>query len=271
MTVVVACSADALGRVALEHGIVQARSRGERLLVVNATRGVAFADDQFASDEVLAEVAERLAAAGVGAEVRQEVVPDVAQGLVDAARGASLLVVGVRPRSPVGKVLLGSVTQRVLLDADVPVLAVSTPPQEAADAPLVVAYRDDPAGRSALAHGAAEASRSRRRLLLVHVGGADEAAGAEDDLLENVRRLDERGVAVELVPLRGKDVAGALQQLVADRHAGLLVLGVRHRSAVGKMLMGSVAQRLILDLDVPVVAVKAGRPRDGRGPDDMAR
>lgn len=258
MTVVVAYSADELGGVALEHGLVQARERGTRLLVVNVTRGDAYVDKQFASEEAMAELHQRLADAEVDGEVRQDIVTDVAGGLVEAARGADLLVVGVRHRSPVGKMLLGSVTQSVLLDADVPVLAVSSPPSAAPDAPVVVAYRDDEPGRAALAHAAQEAARSGRRLLLAHVdsGDTDARTVAEDDLVEAVRQLEEQGVAAELVPLRDRDVAGAVQQLVDDRHAGLLVLGVRHRTPVGKMLMGSVAQRLILDLDVPVAAVK---------------
>jgi nucleotide-binding universal stress UspA family protein len=38
--------------------------------------------------------------------------------------GAELLVVGIHRRSPVGKVLLGSNAQRILLNAPCPVLAV---------------------------------------------------------------------------------------------------------------------------------------------------
>ncbi|RYJ06839.1 MAG: universal stress protein, partial [Actinomycetales bacterium] len=41
---------------------------------------------------------------------------------------ATLIVVGVKHRSPVGKALLGSVAQRVILDAECPVLAVKPDP-----------------------------------------------------------------------------------------------------------------------------------------------
>jgi len=38
--------------------------------------------------------------------------------------------------------------------------------------------------------------------------------------------------------------------------AELLVIGIRHRNPVGKLLLGSVAQRLLLECPKPVLAVK---------------
>jgi nucleotide-binding universal stress UspA family protein len=126
MTIVVAYSPDMFGRAALAHGVAEATLRGEHLLVVNDTRGDALVDDRFAHEDEVAQVRARLAVLGLSAEVRQEVVRDVAASVVAAATEttASLIVVGVRHRSPVGKALLGSVAQRVILDAPCPVLAV---------------------------------------------------------------------------------------------------------------------------------------------------
>lgn len=133
MTIVVAYSPDTYGRAALAHGAAEATLRGEHLLVVNDTRGDALVDDRFAHEDEIARVRERLATLGLEAEVRQEVVRDVAEGVVKVAveTAASLIVVGVRHRSPVGKALLGSVAQRVILDAPCPVLAVK--PDEDSD------------------------------------------------------------------------------------------------------------------------------------------
>jgi nucleotide-binding universal stress UspA family protein len=40
---------------------------------------------------------------------------------------ASILIIGARRRSPVGKFLLGSVTQTLILEADMPVIVVKSP------------------------------------------------------------------------------------------------------------------------------------------------
>jgi nucleotide-binding universal stress UspA family protein len=61
-------------------------------------------------------------------EVRQDVVPDVAEEMLRVARdtSAQVLVIGIRHRTPVGKMIMGSVAQHVLLDAPCPVLAVTS-------------------------------------------------------------------------------------------------------------------------------------------------
>ncbi len=65
----------------------------------------------------------------VSTEVRHGLPNGVSQALVEAAdrAGADLLVIGMRRRSPVGKLVLGSVVQDVLLAANCPVLAVKAP------------------------------------------------------------------------------------------------------------------------------------------------
>ncbi|GAA2093235.1 universal stress protein [Aeromicrobium tamlense] len=134
MTIVVAYSPDQYGRAALAHGAAEATLRSEGLLVINDTRGDSLVDTRFAHEDEITQVRVRLATLGLQAEVRQEVVRDVAESVVRAATesGASLIVVGVRHRSPVGKALMGSVAQRVILDAPCPVLAVK--PDEESDA-----------------------------------------------------------------------------------------------------------------------------------------
>ncbi|MBM6620808.1 universal stress protein [Micrococcaceae bacterium RIT802] len=74
----------------------------------------------------LTAVATRAATAGVRLEVRDlPADADVGDELIDASYEADAhVVIGVRRRSPVGKLLLGSTSQRVLLEAGCPVHAV---------------------------------------------------------------------------------------------------------------------------------------------------
>jgi nucleotide-binding universal stress UspA family protein len=125
--VVVAYTPRADGRAALHRAVEEARLRGLRLVVVNASRGDALVDPAFAPPEDVEEVRALLDGTAVPHEIRQQPSGDEpADQVVDIADevGAELIVIGMRRRSAVGKLLLGSTAQRILLDARCPVLAV---------------------------------------------------------------------------------------------------------------------------------------------------
>jgi nucleotide-binding universal stress UspA family protein len=134
MTVLVAYSADTYGQAALDHGVVEAERAGERLVVVNVTRGDAYVDTRYAGEHDAEALRDRLAGLPVEAELRQSMSGDVAEEILDVAEEVRprVVVVGVRRRSPLGKLVMGSVAQRLILDAECPVLAVKPPaPQPA--------------------------------------------------------------------------------------------------------------------------------------------
>jgi len=115
------------GRAALDRAVEEARLRGGRLVVVNASRGDAYVDAGYAGDQEIELVKSRLAETGVEHEIRQLVRGhEPAEEVVELADevGAELIVIGMRHRTAVGKFLLGSTAQRILLDAHCPVLAV---------------------------------------------------------------------------------------------------------------------------------------------------
>lgn len=126
MTVVVGWTPDARGQAALLRAVHEAQVHDEPLLVVNASSGTAPVDDRFAGAADLSAIRALLDSRGIDAEIRQPVVRDVTDALLDITEevDASMLVIGIRHRSAVGKLLMGSTAQRILLDARCPVLAV---------------------------------------------------------------------------------------------------------------------------------------------------
>jgi nucleotide-binding universal stress UspA family protein len=124
--IVVGWTPDEFGEVALHRGVEEASLRAGRVVVVNATRGDALVDDRFADDEQLARLTAELASSGVEVDVRRSMGADVGDQVLAVAQdvSADLVVIGLRRRSPVGKLLMGSVAQRILLGADCAVLAV---------------------------------------------------------------------------------------------------------------------------------------------------
>jgi nucleotide-binding universal stress UspA family protein len=115
------------GVAALEGAIEEAKVRRQRLVVVNSSRGESLVDKRFASGTEWESVEHLLAESGVDHELTQLVdSKDAGNQIIKLAHelNAELIVIGLRRRTPVGKLLLGSQAQTILLHADCPVLAV---------------------------------------------------------------------------------------------------------------------------------------------------
>jgi nucleotide-binding universal stress UspA family protein len=131
VSVVVGYVPDATGFLAVTEAARQAQWRGTDVVVVNAVDSGGYQRPTAADEQQLDALAAKLTADGVQHEIRHldvgtsragEVILAVAEEV-----GAELIVVGIHRRSPVGKMLLGSTAQRILLDAPCPVLAVRAP------------------------------------------------------------------------------------------------------------------------------------------------
>lgn len=127
MTILVGYIPSPQGEAALEHGIAEARRRGEGLVVLNASPADKLVDDRRVYDDQVPDLEQRLKGSGVEYELRvSESGPEVADDILEhaATADASLIVIGLRRRSPTGKLIFGSTAQAVLLGAECPVLAV---------------------------------------------------------------------------------------------------------------------------------------------------
>lgn len=116
---------------------------------------------------------------------------------------------------------------------------------------IIAAVPDSPEGIAALHAGVAEARRLDTDLLVVNLA------------LRPIDLADLPGdVKVEIIERKGRedrDPVDAVLDEIALRGAERLVIGVKRRTPVGKAILGSISQRLLLDSPIPVLAVKLGR------------
>ncbi|MGV8966373.1 MAG: universal stress protein [Cellulomonas sp.] len=127
--------------------------------------------------------------------------------------------------------------------------------------PIIVGYTTKPEGKAALQHGLAEALAHDESLVVVNIGSGvhpEHMLAAEEDLAEVARALVAAGVEHQIRQLvRGKEPSQEIVDLATEISATMIVIGLRRRSPVGKLLLGSNAQQILLDASCPVVAVKA--------------
>jgi len=133
---------------------------------------------------------------------------------------------------------------------------------------VVVGYVPTKEGRAALRRAAEECLLRRTRLIVINSnrGGkdldADEATRFDEELRGVQAQLDDVGVEHEVRQLvRGNEPAEDLIAAAEEVQADFIVIGLRRRTPVGKLILGSNAQRILLDAPCPVLAVKA--PTEG--------
>jgi nucleotide-binding universal stress UspA family protein len=204
---------------------------------------------------------------------------DAYQSIVNEAvkRKSTMIVMGRRGRTGLKRLVMGSVTARVIGHAPCNVLVVP----KAADLgfkSIVVATDGSPYSLAAAAHAVGLAKRNEGLLTVIAVVPAEIAAPTDIDFTVNQRELiaekemqhaernakavkeaaEKEGVSAKAYVMSGKP-ADSIIQAAGERRADLIVLGSHGRTGVERLLMGSVAERVIVLASCPVLVVRAER------------
>lgn len=126
MAIVIGFVPNHRGEAAYEKALTLASQLDHELVIINSSGRHSHVDPRLASDPDLDKLVTRAHQAGVKARIERDLGEDGPDALIEASHSAEteMIVIGIRKRSQVGKLLLGSDAQRILLEATCPVLAV---------------------------------------------------------------------------------------------------------------------------------------------------
>lgn len=232
----------------------------------------------------LRRVVEEFAAAEGASGVAIDVLVDEALNIADAVvtraseLPADLIAIGTHGRSGFNRLVLGSVTEKVVRTAPCPVLTV---PPRALDAASLAAsgitriicpidFSDSSA--PALRYAASLAQQAQARLTVVHVVELAPDAGdmlvpegdvyraarfeaARRSMSETITADVRQACAIDELLLAGRPYREILR-LAGEQHAGLVVMGVRGRGAVDRMFFGSTTQHVVRQAPCPVLTIR---------------
>lgn len=126
---------------------------------------------------------------------------------------------------------------------------------------IVIGYLPAPEGEAALDVGFAEAKLRGLDVVVINSprrGGDGVTALSAEEISALEARGAESGVGVTVLqPGHEDDLVGVFNDTVEEYGSAMIVIGLRKRTAVGKFILGSQAQRILLEADVPVLTVKA--------------
>jgi nucleotide-binding universal stress UspA family protein len=173
-------------------------------------------------------------------------------------RHAEAIVIGTNGRTGIARAVLGSMTEGLLVSADMPVIAVHAD-DAVREGPVLVAFDGSAPARAALEVALHIARARGRKLVLAHIltkhQQREEAERALTAVAEPVRTA---GVTVEVMVEDG-DPAAALIAAADQRVCAAIVTGTRALPSLERFMLGSVATVLVEHAHVPVLVARAPR------------
>jgi nucleotide-binding universal stress UspA family protein len=203
--------------------------------------------------------------------------------IIDAGRDFDLIAMATHGRSGIGRWVYGSVADKVLHGASVPVLLVRARPAATAGAvpprrillpldgselaeqalPLALALAERAGAELILAQSIASAAMALANPYGYGVGAAEllehVQAGAQAYLEDVGQRLADGRLTVR-TEVRLEPAAEAILDVASEKQADLIVMSTHGRSGVGRWVLGSVADRVLRGTTVPVLLVRSGLP-----------
>lgn len=187
--------------------------------------------------------------------------------------GVGCIVMATHGRRGLRRVLLGSVTERVINTASVPVVAVNVEPDRQPAYPpadVLVPVDGSPGADRALTEGVAVAAATGATLHLLHVietgslgpdarsllKGGQLREWAEDIVSDAAATAEAESLEPRTEVVEHAEPARAIREYIEDSAIDLAVLGTHGRTDFSRHVMGGVSAKLVRTSPVPVMWVR---------------
>jgi nucleotide-binding universal stress UspA family protein len=189
--------------------------------------------------------------------------------LLEAAEGASMVVVGSHGHTTIGEMLLGSVSQKTARNAGLPVVVVR-PPYNDASGRIVVGADGSESSIRATEFACRMAELTGDKVIVLRAWDPHEVpagrfatapppSGITVQAAEGAlgRIVDELRVQHPQVPVEGEIFHGPADRGLRDAadNAAMVVVGSRGHHAVGEVFAGSVSRALLHHAHCPVAVI----------------
>ncbi len=176
-----------------------------------------------------------------------------------AAQNIDLVVMGTHGRSGLNRMMLGSVTERVIRESRVPVLAVRPDPKQEQDVAIrriLCPVNFTGVAQAAIDHASRLAHLLQAELTLLHVSESDTP---EVDLRAEMDRcVVEPQVDVRRMVLHGSADEKVIEYATEQRF-DLIVLGAQHRRFFDTSVLGATTVHVLRHSSTPVLTVFGGK------------
>ena len=190
--------------------------------------------------------------------------------IVDAAEAevSELIVIGVRGCNPAEKLLMGSMTARVIGYSHIDILVVPSDKGIGLDSVLVAVDGSESCKRAVKQAFLLQKSYGSKIAVISvasvpdHLYGVDPAMAqkmietARKNLADVAQKADSDGIKAEML-LREGDPAKIITEVAEKIHAGMILVGSHGRTQLRRLLMGSVTERVIGHAPCPILVARA--------------
>jgi len=205
----------------------------------------------------LESLKERAEKEGAACEIIERRGPKTYEYIIDEAakNNAEMIIMGRRGRTGITRILMGSVTARVIGDAPCKVLVVPRSARISFEK-ILISTDGSIFSEFATREAISIAKNIGSSLIALSVYKRDENSQVAEASVGMVKDVAEReGIKVEALTLKGEPYE-VIVNTAEEKDAGFIVVGSHGRTGIERLLMGSVAERVIGYAGCPILVVR---------------